>query len=55
MVRHGVDPVVRTATSPQFKFEESDRQHKKFGSYAVADLTITRDLTDPLKFSLHFP
>jgi hypothetical protein len=41
-------------TSPQFQFGKSDGQHKKAAKVQPANLTITRGLTDPLKFNLHF-
>ena len=56
MVGHGVTlPVANTTIPLQLKLGRSDRQHKKDGRVAVADLTITGDLTDLLKFSLHLP
>jgi hypothetical protein len=56
MVGHGVTlPVANTTIPLRLKLGRSDRQHKKDGRFAVVDLTITGDLTDLLKFSLHFP
>jgi hypothetical protein len=44
-------PVPNPATSPQFKFGRSDRQHKKAVKLQAADKTVKCDLTGPLKFS----
>jgi hypothetical protein len=53
MVGHGVTlPIANTTIPLQLKLGRSDRQHKKDGRFAVADLTITGDLTELLKLSL---
>jgi hypothetical protein len=46
--------VPNPATSPQFKFGRSDRQHKKAVKLQAPDNTVKCDLTGPLKFSIYF-